>query len=145
MTIEDPGLVARRAFLSGVAGLAATAAQAAPARIPIIDTHIHLYDKTRAQGAPYPDGQSSNLPRVSTGQAYAAMAGRHGVVGAIAVEASPWIEDNLWALHAAQASPVVVGIIGNLQPEKPEFAEYLERYRKNPLFLGIRYASLWGY
>ena len=61
------------------------------------------------------------------------------------MEASPWIEDNLWVLQVAQQDPMMVGVVGNLRPEKPEFAEYLERYRKNKLFLGIRYGNLWGY
>ncbi len=39
----------------------------------------------------------------------------------------------------------MVGTVGNLQPEKPEFAEYLGRYAKNPLFRGIRYGNNWGY
>jgi predicted TIM-barrel fold metal-dependent hydrolase len=66
------------------------------------------------------------------------------VVGAIKVEASPWLEDNLWVLQVAQTDTIIVGVIGNLEPEKPEFQEYLDRYRKNPLFLGIRYGNLWG-
>jgi L-fuconolactonase len=36
-------------------------------------------------------------------------------------------------------------MIGNLQPEKPEFPEYLERFHRNGMFLGIRYGNLWGY
>ena len=44
-----------------------------------------------------------------------------GVVGAIKVEASPWIEDNLWVLEVAQRDPIMVGVIGNLEPDKPEF------------------------
>jgi predicted TIM-barrel fold metal-dependent hydrolase len=67
-----------------------------------------------------------------------------GVVGAIKVEASPWIEDNLWVLEVAQKDPIIVGAVGNLEPDKPEFPEYLDRYRKNPLFRGIRYGNLWG-
>jgi L-fuconolactonase len=39
----------------------------------------------------------------------------------------------------------MVGTIGNLQPDKPEFKEYLDRYHKNRLFLGIRYGNIWGY
>src|SRR5205085_11793 len=35
--------------------------------------------------------------------------------------------------------------IGDLQPDKPEFKEYLDRYHKNKLFRGIRYGNLWGY
>jgi predicted TIM-barrel fold metal-dependent hydrolase len=68
-----------------------------------------------------------------------------GVVGAIEVEASPWIEDNLWVLQIEEQDRIMVGTVGNLQPEKPEFKEYLERYHKNKLFRGIRYGNLWGY
>ncbi|MEZ5392721.1 MAG: hypothetical protein R2724_07545 [Bryobacterales bacterium] len=39
--------------------------------------------------------------------------------------------------------PIMVGFIGNLDPMKPEFQEYLERYHRNPLFLGIRYGNIW--
>jgi predicted TIM-barrel fold metal-dependent hydrolase len=38
----------------------------------------------------------------------------------------------------------MVGTVGNLDPDRPEFAEYLARYHKNPLFRGIRYGNLWG-
>jgi predicted TIM-barrel fold metal-dependent hydrolase len=76
---------------------------------------------------------------------YRKLASPLGIVGAIEVEASPWIEDNLWVLEVEQSEPMMVGMIGNLQPEKPEFQEYLDRYCKNKLFLGIRYGNLWGY
>ena len=55
------------------------------------------------------------------------------------------MEDNLWVLEVEEKDPMMVGTIGNLQPEKPEFKEYLDRYHKNKLFLGIRYGNLWGY
>ncbi len=45
---------------------------------------------------------------------------------------APWIEDNLWVLETIQPEPIMVGTVGNLQPDKPEFAEYLARYAKNP-------------
>jgi L-fuconolactonase len=66
-------------------------------------------------------------------------------VGAIEIEASPWVEDNRWVLEVEERDPVMVGSIGNLQPDKPEFKEYLARYHKNKLFLGIRYGNNWGY
>ena len=76
---------------------------------------------------------------------YRKLASPLGIVGAIEVEASPWIEDNLWVLEVEEKDPMMVGAIGNLQPDKPEFKEYLDRYHKNRLFLGIRYGNLWGY
>jgi predicted TIM-barrel fold metal-dependent hydrolase len=60
------------------------------------------------------------------------------------VEASPWIEDNLWVLEVAERDTIIVGVVGNLEPDKPEFKGYLDRYRKHPLFRGIRYGNLWG-
>ena len=138
----------RREFLSRAAAAVAAAAlpsqaEAQAATIPIIDTHIHLYDPDRPQGAPYagPPG----VPRVAAyPERYRKLAVPLGVVGAIKVEASPWIEDNLWVLEVAQKDPIIVGVVGNLEPDKPEFPEYLERYHKNPLFRGIRYGNLWG-
>ena len=112
--------------------------------MPIIDTHIHLFDPTRPQGAPYSGPRGSGKPIPAYPDRYRKLAVPLGIVGAVKVEASPWIEDNLWVLDVAQRDPIIVGVIGNLQPEKPEFAEYLDRYRKNPLFRGIRYGNLWN-
>ena len=141
----------RRDFLSGAAATAAAVAlprpseaQAAP--IPIIDAHIHLFDPDRPQGAPYsgPPLAPGQRPIAAYPERYRKLAVPLGVVGAVKVEASPWIEDNLWVLEVAQKDPIIVGVVGNLEPDKPEFPEYLERYHKNPLFRGIRYGNLWG-
>ncbi len=118
--------------------------QADAAPIPIIDTHIHLFDATRPQGAPYA-GPGGDSPNVSLPPHYRKLAEPMGIVGAVKVEASPWVEDNLWALQVAQGDPMIVGVVGNLRPEQPEFKEYLNRYHRNPLFRGIRYGNLWGY
>src|SRR5947209_2467550 len=137
----------RRAFLRSTAG-AALAASAMPAdgqppSIPIIDCHIHLFDQTRPQGAPYSGGGRNKEPALPA--RYRKLASPLGIVGAIEIEASPWVEDNLWVLEVEEKDPMMVGAIGNLQPEKPEFKEYLDRYHKNKLFLGIRYGNNWGY
>jgi predicted TIM-barrel fold metal-dependent hydrolase len=140
----------RREFVGGAAAAAGvvltghrTAAQSPP--IPIIDTHIHLFDPTRPQGAPYSGPRvPGQAPIPAYPDRYRKLAVPLGVVGAIKVEASPWIEDNLWVLEVAQRDTIVVGVIGNLEPDKPEFKEYFDRYRKHPLFRGIRYGNLWG-
>jgi predicted TIM-barrel fold metal-dependent hydrolase len=119
-----------------------TLAQGGQTSIPIVDTHIHLFDPTRPQGAPY--SGPGTTPMTAYPETYRKLAVPLGVVGAIKVEASPWIEDNLWVLEVSQRDPIMVGVIGNLEPDKPEFPQYLERYHKNPLFRGIRYGNLWG-
>ena len=141
--------VTRRDFLAGVA---ATAVAGVPQRgaaqstaIPIIDTHIHLFDPTRPQGAPYSGPRVPGVaPIPAYPDRYRKLAAPLGSVGAIKVEASPWVEDNLWVLDVAQRDTIIVGVIGNLEPDKPEFKEYFDRYRKHPLFRGIRYGNLWG-
>ena len=135
----------RRTLFTGAIGMAlATTAKAADvSHIPIIDTHFHIFDATRPQGAPY-TGSKDYKGGVALPATYRKEFERLGVVGAIELEASPWIEDNLWVLEQLQANDLCVGTVGNLEPEKPEFAEYLDRYRKNPLFLGIRCGNIWN-
>jgi L-fuconolactonase len=142
-------LISRRHFLGTVAVAAALprvlkAATAGVADIPIIDTHIHLFDGNRPQGAPYKGGRKF-VGGIALPAMYAKFARPLGIVGALEVDASPWVEDNLWVLETIQPETLMIGTIGNLQPEKPEFGAYLERYAKNPLFRGIRYGNNWGY
>jgi L-fuconolactonase len=130
----------RRELIQGLAAaglMAAVPAADAAAPVPIIDTHIHLFDASRPQGAPY-KGPKEFTSHVSLPGDYRKLATPLGIKGAIAVEASNWIEDNLWLLEVAQQDPIMVGVIGWLQPEKPEFKDYLERFHKNPLYRGIR-------
>ncbi len=60
------------------------------------------------------------------------------------MEASPWFDDNQWVLDVAAKDKILVGTIGNMEPEKPEFPSQLEKLHKNPLFRGIRYGNLWN-
>ncbi|MGH9328447.1 MAG: amidohydrolase family protein [Terriglobia bacterium] len=117
----------------------------APAKpIPIIDTHIHLFDPRRPQGVPWPPKGDSVLYHAASLNRYREVTKDLGVVGVIEVECSPWLEDNQWVLDVAAKDPIVVGIVGNLEPEKPDFQKHLERFHGDPLFLGIRCGNLWG-
>jgi hypothetical protein len=111
----------------------ARSGQAQLSPIPIIDAHIHLFDPTRPQGAPYsgPRPAPGTQPVAAYPDRYRRLAVPLGVVGAIKVEASPWIEDNLWVLEVAQRDPIIVGVVGNLEPDKPEFAEYRAKARED--------------
>ena len=139
--------VDRRTMLAGVGACAVAApVRAATSSIPIIDTHIHLFDPNRPQGVPYrgPKGAQTYMQGASP-QLYGRLMRQQGVIGAIAVEASPWIEDNLWLLETAERDPIMLGVIGNMQPDAPDFAATIDRYHKNPLFRGVRYGNLWRY
>jgi L-fuconolactonase len=124
--------------------LATSARGAAIDSVPVIDTHMHLFDVTRPQGSLY-TGSRDYKGGVALPAMYDAVARSVGIVGAIAVEVSPWIEDNLWLLEQAQSDPMVVGIVGMLEPDKPDFPQFLERFSKNRLYRGIRYGNIEGF
>jgi L-fuconolactonase len=136
--------VNRRTFLSIAATLATRTLDARPASMPIIDTHIHLFDTTRPQGVPWPEKKDVVLYKPALPDRFRKIAVPAGVVGAIVVEASPWLADNQWILDLAARNTMIVGTVGNLEPGQPDFQEHLEKFHRNPLFVGIRYGNLWG-
>jgi predicted TIM-barrel fold metal-dependent hydrolase len=109
----------------------------------VIDAHIHLFDPTRRNGVPWPKPDDEVLYRPALPERYREVSKGFGVVGAIAIEASPLLEDNDWLLGVAGKNPLIVGIIGDLVPGSPEFGAALDRLHRNPLFLGLRYGNLW--
>jgi L-fuconolactonase len=107
----------------------------------IVDTHVHIFDPFRPEGAPWPDAKNEMLYRTTLPQHVKAQAMPEGVVGAVVVEASEWVEDNQWILDIAASEPFIVGLVGRLEPGDANFARDVERFAGNPLFLGIRF---WG-
>src|SRR5579872_4766945 len=134
----------RRRFLRIAAAIPAVERSAAAAGIPIIDTHIHLFDTRRPQGVPWPEKTDTILYKPALPSRYRDIAAPLGITGAVVVEASPLLEDNQWILDLALKDKIVVATVGNLEPGKPDFRKHLERFQRNPLFRGIRYGNLWG-
>jgi predicted TIM-barrel fold metal-dependent hydrolase len=128
----------RREFAGALAGAALAAGLT-----PVLDTHIHLFDPTRPQGVPWPPKSNAKLYQPALPPRYRQVVEGLNVIGAIEVECSPWFEDNQWVLDVAATDPIIVGMIGNLEPASPEFGRHLDRLRRNPLYLGIRYGYLW--
>ena len=109
----------------------------------ILDTHIHLFDPTRPGGVIWPEKTDTALYKPALPDRYKAMAAPFGVVGAIAIEASPLNSDNQWLLDVVRKNPVMVGAIGNLIPGSTTYTADLDRLHADPLFLGFRYGNLW--
>jgi L-fuconolactonase len=140
----------RRTFLAaGAASIAVKNVDAADSfgPIPIVDSHVHMWDLTRPQGAAYP-------PRIMNGvkseeqmlpSTYRKSLSPQGVVGVVAVEAGPWIEDNLWLAETCTKDTFALAAIGSFRPEAKEFPEYISRYARFPIFRGIRYGNIPGY
>jgi predicted TIM-barrel fold metal-dependent hydrolase len=140
------GGLSRRAFLAGAAAATALAAvDGARAQspsvdnMPIIDAHIHLFDGTRPLGAGYMGSPAYRaISKTSLPSLYGPLARPSGIVGAIVVESSPWIDENLWYLEVCGADPIMVGVSGNLNPAQPDFGQYVSRFHKDPLYRAIR-------
>lgn len=111
---------------------------------PIVDTHIHLFDTARPQGVPWPDKGNTKLFQPALPPRLRRIAAPQGVTGAIAIECSPWLEDNQWLLDTAARDRFILGVVGNLEPGSPTFGSQLDKYHRNPLFLGIRYGNIWN-
>ncbi|WP_420150555.1 amidohydrolase family protein [Spirosoma sp.] len=137
----------RRDFLALAAGASATFPSLTwrqDTAIPIIDTHIHLFDTSRPEGLPWPTKNDGILYQPALPDRYRKIAEPLGIVGALVVEASPLPDDNQWVLDVAAKDNIIVGTIGNLEPGTPDFRQQLERFQRNPLFRGIRYGNLWN-
>jgi L-fuconolactonase len=141
--------VQRRDLLKSAVTLAVASAsmpmiEALGASTPVIDTHIHLFDPSRPGGVPWPETNDAVLYHPALPPRYARLAEPQGVVGAIAVECSSWLVDNFWLQDIVNQYPLMLGFIGDLVPEAPDFAATLDRLHRSPLFLGIRYGNLWN-
>jgi predicted TIM-barrel fold metal-dependent hydrolase len=112
--------------------------------VPIIDAHIHLFDTLRPGGVPWPEKTDTVVFKPALPERYVAETAALGIVGAIAIEASPLASDNQWLLNVAATHGVIVGVVGDLTPGSPSFRPDLERLHGNALFLGIRYGNLWN-
>ena len=137
------------AVAAGTPALLKTAsALPVPARdsgpIPVIDAHIHLFDTLRPGGVPWPEKTDTVIYKPTLPERYVEMTAALGVVGAIAIEASPLASDNQWLLNVAANHPVIVGVVGDLIPGKPTYLDDLERLHGNSIFLGFRYGNLWN-
>jgi predicted TIM-barrel fold metal-dependent hydrolase len=112
--------------------------------IPVIDTHIHLFDTLRPGGVPWPEKTDTAIYKPALPDRYIGVSAPFRVAGAIAIEASPLPSDNQWLLNVALSHGVIVGVVGDLVPGSATFMSDLERLHGNELFLGIRYGNLWN-
>ena len=104
----------------------------------IVDTHMHLYDPSRPEGIPWPSPDDELLYRTVLPEHCREVSEPEGVTGVVAVEASPWVEDNAWLLDLAEADPFIVAVVGSLELGTEGFGANLERFSAHRLFRGIR-------
>jgi len=109
------------------------------ADIPIIDTHIHLYDTTRPQGLPWPPKDDEVLYRPVLTEHFDKVSDENGINATVIVEASKWIPDNQWVLDLVKHDPNrYIGLVGSLEIGTPDFKKHLTKLSKDGRFVGIR-------
>ena len=107
--------------------------------IPVIDTHIHLYDTTRAEGLPWPPESDKVLYRPILPSDFDQVADKNGITAAVIVEASEWLPDNKWILDLVKHAPDrYLGLVGSLEIGTPDFARNLRALSKDKRFVGVR-------
>ena len=107
--------------------------------IPIIDTHIHLYDTTRPEGLPWPPPSDTVLYRPILPADFDKVSDENQITATVIVEASEWIPDNQWVLDLVKHDPHrYIGLVGSLEIGTPEFGEHLETLSKDERYVGIR-------
>jgi len=126
-----------------VAGLEAATSTAAPAAIPIIDTHQHLWDMKQFR-PPWLGGPAeAKINRPETMSDYLKATAGLNVVKTIYMEidAAPQQqqEEANWLAAACKKhnSPLVAGVIAG-RPAHPEFAAYAKQFKGSPYIKGIR-------
>lgn len=109
------------------------------ADVPVIDSHIHLFDPRRPVFTGYMGSAAYRaLNKPSLPEMYEPLGRPEGVVGAIVVESSAWVDDNLWYLDVCREDPFMVGVCGSLDPGWAEFEKYVKHFARDPLYRAIR-------
>ena len=107
--------------------------------IPIIDTHIHLYDTSRAEGVPWPPETDKVLYKPILTKDFDRVSDENGVNATVIVEASKWVSDNQWVLDLVKHDPDrYIGLVGSLEIGTPDFKKYLFQLSKDKRYVGIR-------
>lgn len=104
----------------------------------LIDTHIHLYDTTRELKVSWPPESDKVLYRPHLPEEYSTVAKAAGVTGVVIVEASKELEDNEWVLDLVQGDDFYIGLVGNVDVYREDFAEQIAQLKQDSRFVGIR-------
>ena len=105
----------------------------------LIDTHIHLYDMRRDVSMTWPPKDDTVLYKPHLPAEYSKIAKAAGVTGVVIVEASNLLEDNRWILDLVKGDEdFYIGLVGNVDVNREDFAKQLKRLKKDQRFVGVR-------
>jgi predicted TIM-barrel fold metal-dependent hydrolase len=144
--------VDRRSFLAAAAGSATSVLlgvhdqgeAAAPAKPPIVDTHIHVWsnDRDRFPFA-HPYVQGAEPKAVGTVELLIEDMDKHGVTHAILIQMIHHGWDNRYVAHCIKAHPRRLKAHGLIDPTNPNVAEKLEYWVKEHGLAGMRFSPIY--
>ena len=104
----------------------------------VIDTHIHLYDTARDGGVPWPYPEDKVIYKPHLPDEFNRVAKAAGVTGVVIVEASHLLPDNQGMLDMVEGDPFYLGLVGNVDPYREDYAEQIDKLRRDKRFVGVR-------
>ena len=104
----------------------------------LIDTHIHLYDTSRDISMRWPPQDDAVLYKPHLPSEYSKLAKAAGVTGVVIVEASDHLSDNDWVLDLVKGDDFYIGLVGNVDVHRDDFAKQIQRLKADKRFVGVR-------
>jgi len=106
-------------------------------RLPIIDSHVHFYDRSRPEGVLWPPDNGEYPSRACPDDLFQ-FAPAQGIVGVVLIETGYRELDDQWLLKLAEQDSRILGVVANLQAAEQGFEKRLEACSRNPKLCGIR-------
>jgi L-fuconolactonase len=108
--------------------------------LPVIDTHIHTWNFTKARYA-WLEGNTTLLNRHYEIEELEPARTAAGITGGVLMQAANNLEETDWMLEVAAETPWLKGVVGWLPLTDPARTEQLltAQYAHNPLFRGVRH------
>lgn len=123
------------------AGVGAADPPKKPAALPVVDTHVHLWDIDRRDGLGWIAADNKVLNKSFLPKDHKPLAAANGVRAVVVVQAGQHLADNQWNLDVtAKEKDLYRGVVGNLSKVigTDEFAPLFEKLCKDERYVGYR-------
>lgn len=108
----------------------------------MIDAHHHLWKLSRADYGWIGEGRNPAVASIEHDYLvddYQSLAAANGIIGSIAVQAAPTVDETRWLLEQANISDGLIrGVVGWIDMAQPDAPAMLHDLARHPLLRGIR-------